>query len=121
VRVSSSALPPRCWAIFDASGLRGHDVDEHVEVLTEPGALEAATHWYRAFDYDAGDLGPIDVPTLFVWGTEDPALGPGAARRTADHVRAPCRFEVFEGAPHWIPEAEGERLTALLLAHLASV
>ena len=108
-------------AIFDASGLRGHDVDEHVEVLSEPGALETATHWYRAFDYDAGDLGPVvDVPTLFVWSTDDPALGPDAARWTRDHVRGPYRFEVFEGAPHWIPEAQPDRLSALLLEHIAS-
>ncbi|MBV9410244.1 MAG: alpha/beta hydrolase [Acidimicrobiia bacterium] len=108
-------------AIFDASGLRGHDVAEHVEVLSAPEALAAATHWYRAFDYDAGDLGPVvGVPTLFVWSTDDPALGPDAARWTADHVRAPYRFEVLEGAPHWIPEAEADRLTALLLEHVRS-
>ncbi|MBV8160993.1 MAG: alpha/beta hydrolase [Acidimicrobiia bacterium] len=90
-------------------------------MLSEPGALETATHWYRAFDYDAGDLGPVvDVPTLFVWGTDDPALGPDAARWTRDHVRGPYRFEVFEGVPHWIPEAQPDRLNALLLEHIAS-
>ena len=105
---------------FDASGLAGHDVEEHVRVLSDPGALEAATHWYRAFDFLAGDLGPIDVPTLFVWSTDDVALGPDGARWTAEHVRAPYRFEVLEGVGHWIPEAEPERFNALLLDHLAS-
>jgi pimeloyl-ACP methyl ester carboxylesterase len=106
---------------FEATGLAGHDVDEHVRVLTDPGALEAATHWYRAFDFLAGDLGPIDVPTLFVWGTDDLALGPDGAAWTAEHVRAPYRFEVFDGAPHWIPEVEAERFNAHLLEHLVSV
>jgi pimeloyl-ACP methyl ester carboxylesterase len=106
---------------FAASGLAGHDVDEHVRVLTDPGALEAATHWYRAFDFRAGHLGPVAVPTLFVWGTEDPALGPDGAHWTAEHVHAPYRFEVLEGAPHWIPEVEADRFTTLLLEHLADV
>jgi pimeloyl-ACP methyl ester carboxylesterase len=105
---------------FDASGLKGHDVEEHVRVLSEPGALEAATHWYRAFDFLTGDLGPIDVPTLFVWSTDDVALGPDGARWTAEHVRAPYRFEVIEDQGHWIPETEPERFNSLLLDHLAS-
>jgi pimeloyl-ACP methyl ester carboxylesterase len=106
---------------FDASGLAGHDVEEHVRVLSDPAALEAATHWYRAFDFLAGDLGPIDVPTLFVWSTDDVALGPDGAGWTAEHVRARYRFEVIEGTGHWIPEAEAERFNELLLGHLASV
>ena len=106
---------------YEASGLAGKDVEEHVRVLSDPGALEAATHWYRAFNFLAGDLGPIEVPTLFVWSTEDPALGPDGAKWTADHVHAPYRFEVIEGCGHWIPEAEPERFNELLLGHLASV
>jgi pimeloyl-ACP methyl ester carboxylesterase len=113
--------PEQLRAAFDASGLAGHDVDEHVRVLSDPGALEAATHWYRAFDFLAGDLGPIQVPTLFVWSTDDVALGPDGARWTAEHVRAPYRFEVIDGACHWIPEVEAERFNAHLLDHLASV
>jgi pimeloyl-ACP methyl ester carboxylesterase len=108
-------------AAFDASGLAGHDVDEHVRVMTDPGALEAATNWYRAFDFRAGELGPVEVPTLFVWGTDDPALGPDGARWTSEHVLGPYRFEVLEDAPHWVPEVEATRFTALLLDHLAVV
>jgi pimeloyl-ACP methyl ester carboxylesterase len=113
--------PEQLENAFDASGLAGHDVEEHVRVLSDPGALEAATNWYRAFDFLAGDLGPIDVPTLFVWSTDDVALGPDGARWTAEHVRAPYRLEVIEDTGHWIPEAVPERFNALLLDHLASV
>src|SRR5450432_4644805 len=84
--------PEQLENAFDASGLAGHDVEEHVRVLSDPGALEAATYWYRAFDFLAGDLGSITVPTLFVWSTDDVALGPDGARWTAEHVRAPYRF-----------------------------
>jgi pimeloyl-ACP methyl ester carboxylesterase/catechol 2,3-dioxygenase-like lactoylglutathione lyase family enzyme len=111
----------RLRAAFDASGLAGHDVDEHVRVMTDAGALEAATNWYRAFDFRGGDLGPVRVPTLFVWGADDPALGPDGVRWTEDHVDAPYRLEVLEDAPHWIPEVCAARLNELLLDHLARV
>ena len=114
--------PEKLRGAFEASGLAGHDVEEHVRVLSDPKALEAATHWYRAYGFEQGrELGSIEVPTLFVWGTDDPALGPDGVHRTGDFVQAPYRLEILEGAPHWIPEANAERFTELLLDHLASV
>jgi pimeloyl-ACP methyl ester carboxylesterase len=99
---------------FEASGL-DDDVDEHVRVLTDPGAIEAALHWYRAFDFHAGALGDIEVPTLFVWSTDDIAIAQEGAAWTADHVTGPYRFEVFDGVSHWIPEVAADRLSELLL------
>jgi catechol 2,3-dioxygenase-like lactoylglutathione lyase family enzyme len=56
-----------------------------------------------------------------VWGSDDPALGPDGVRWTEDHVHAPYRLEVLEGAPHWIPEVCAARFNELLLDHLARV
>lgn len=104
---------------FEASGLAGHDVEDHVAVLTPPGAVESAINWYRAFDFHRGGVGDVEVPTLFVWGTEDPALGRDGAEWTRDYVTGPYQFEIFEGAPHWIPETNAEQFDELLLAHLS--
>lgn len=98
------------------------DTEPYVEVLMQPGAMQGALNWYRAASLtDADTLGEITMPTMFVWSTEDPALGPDAARWTAEYVQGPYRFEVFEGVGHWIAESEPERLNALLLEHLGSV
>lgn len=105
-------------AAFDASGLAGHDVEPHLDVLADRDALDAALNWYRAFDFHHATLPDITVPTLFVWSTEDPAIAREPAEWTADHVSADYRFEVLEGAPHWIPEAAADRFTPLLLEHL---
>ncbi|MGB3684578.1 MAG: alpha/beta hydrolase, partial [Ornithinimicrobium sp.] len=43
------------------------------------------------------------VPTTYLWGRRDFALGPVAARATADLVRADYRFLEIE-AGHWLPE-----------------
>lgn len=119
----------------DGDGLRrvfagtGHPapeaLDEYVGVLTQPGALTAALNWYRSLSPDdapavLGALEPVAVPTLYVWGDGDTALGRAAAEATAEHVEGPYRFEALAGVGHWIPEEVPERLNELLLEHLAA-
>ena len=59
------------------------------------------------------------VPTLFIWGDADDTVGRVAAEGTAEFVQAPYRFEVLPGAGHYAPDQAPERVTALLLEHLA--
>jgi pimeloyl-ACP methyl ester carboxylesterase len=91
---------------------------EHVRVLTDPGAMTAALNYYRAWDDVLDSVGPIAVPTLFVWSTNDVALGRVAAEATKDYVTGPYRFEVFEGVSHWIPEVAPDELARLALEHI---
>src|SRR5207302_1551978 len=111
----------------DAAGLRavfaGHDedaIDEYVRVLTRPGAMTAALNYYRAMDGTLAGIGPIEVPTLFIWSTDDVAVGRAGAEATGQHVKGPYRFEVLEGVSHWIPEEAPDTVNRLLLGHLAS-
>jgi pimeloyl-ACP methyl ester carboxylesterase len=97
------------------------DADEYMRVLSQPGALTAALNWYRAMQPGlVGEIGPITTPTLFVWSTNDIALGREGAEATAQYVEGPYRFEVLEGVSHWIPEQAADDLNRLLLEHLAS-
>lgn len=120
---------PEAEAFFldnDAAGLRGlyestglSETDEYVRVLGERAAMTAALNWYRALDRDViARMGPIITPTLYVWSTEDQALGREAAEATAAQVDGPYRFEVLERVGHFIPEEVPDRLSALLLEHL---
>lgn len=102
------------------SGLPADRADEYVAAMREPGALAGALGWYRAARPGDLGLGDVAVPTLYVWSPGDPALGGTAARRTAAHVTGPYRFEVLDGAPHWIPETRPAELGALLLDHLST-
>ena len=106
--------------LFENSGLGG-DADEYVRLMSEPGAMTAALNWYRAADFASfGAIGPITMPTLFVWSTADPALGPDGAHATAKYVEGPYRFEVLDGVGHWIPETAADDYNRLLLDHLES-
>ena len=97
------------------------DTEEYLRVLGQPGALTAALNWYRAMKPGlVGDIGPITMPTMFVWSTNDIALGREGAEATGQHVEGPYRFEVLEGVSHWIPEQAAGDLNRLLLDHLAT-
>ncbi|WP_137723602.1 alpha/beta fold hydrolase [Prescottella subtropica] len=94
-------------------------VDEHVRLLSQPGALTAALNWYRAMTHGFGELAPVTVPTTYVWSTADPALGPAGAQRCGEFVDAPYRFVVLDGASHWIPEERPDALADAVLARVA--
>ena len=107
--------------LYGASGIDEADAEAYVCHFTEPGALTAALNWYRAIDLgDPGAIGPITVPTMYVWSTDDVALGREAAEATADFVEGPYRFEVMEGVGHFLAEQRPDETNALLLEHLAS-
>ncbi len=93
-------------------------LDRNIERLTKPGALTATLNWYRAAL--AGDAPDVSVPTLFIWGSDDIALGERAALATADCVRGPYRFERLDGISHWIADEVPDRVLALVGEHLAA-
>jgi pimeloyl-ACP methyl ester carboxylesterase len=103
------------------TGLDDEDAEMYAAFLSEPGALTAALNWYRAMDPSVlAGLEPVRVPTMYVWSTDDAAIGRVAADGTREHVQAPYRFEVLEGVSHWIPETAPVQLSDLLVRHLAS-
>jgi pimeloyl-ACP methyl ester carboxylesterase len=102
------------------SGLPAPIATDYVTRMQAPGALTAALNWYRALPLDRGGLDRITTPTLYVWGSADPALGPAAAAATARYVAGPYTYVQLPGGPHWLPELQPERLLAPLLAHLSS-
>lgn len=107
-------------AVLERSGLPADHARAAADAMRSPGALTAALRWYRAARPRDLDVGPVAVPTLFVWGAKDPALGPLAAHRTADHVTGPYTFVPLEDEGHWIPERRPEQLADLMLTHLSA-
>jgi len=107
---------------LQASGLGAGRARYYARRMQEPDALSCALAWYRAALRSPSRGGGTTVtrPTLYLWGTSDPALGRRAAEGTAQHVGGPYRFERLEGAGHWLPESEAERVIDPLLDHLAT-
>jgi pimeloyl-ACP methyl ester carboxylesterase len=99
-------------------GVPAAALEEHLSVLGNPEALEAALAWYRSNKGLAADIGTIKVPTLYIWGDADATVGPDAARGTAEFVGAAYAMEVLPGVGHFVMDQASARATELLLAHL---
>ncbi len=93
-------------------------ITAHLSVIGNPPAMEAALAWYRARG-ERQPLGPIAVPTLYVWGDADDTVGRAAAEGTGEFIAAPYRFEALSGVGHYAADQVPERVTTLLLEHLA--
>lgn len=95
------------------------EVEAFVRPLTEPGALTAALNWYRAMGRPAEPLGPVTVPTTYVWGTEDLGVARAAAEACAEYVTGEFEFVQLPGVGHWVPEQEPATVARLALARIA--
>ncbi|MGM0385437.1 MAG: alpha/beta fold hydrolase [Actinomycetota bacterium] len=104
-------LPERVLArgvrrFYRSTALPEPHVERYAARFGRPEALTGPLGWYRALPLAAGGgagAGPVRVPTAYVWGMRDPALGRAAAERTGQYVMAPYRFVQID-AGHWLPE-----------------
>lgn len=96
----------RAWADFDR------------------GTRRAVLRLYRSMPEDVlvqhgRDLGTIRCPTLVVWSTEDPYIGPEFGTAYADALGGDVYVDVYDDAGHWLwldrPEAI-DRVAAFLAA-----
>ena len=102
------------------SGLSPERADRYVELLRS-GAAGPAVNWYRGLPFaPPSTFGAVGVPTLYVYAGADFALSRRAADETARFVTGDDRYEVVEGASHWLPEEHAEQLTPTILDFLRS-
>lgn len=98
--------------------LRQHpDPDSCLRNLARPGRLTAGLNWYRA-NLRSMLLKPwpqCTVPMLGVWGSEDHCLAEDQMARSGRRVSAPWRYERIEGAGHWLPLEEPQRIASLAI------
>src|SRR5207302_7959635 len=109
---------PRFRATLLRSGLPESKLDAYMAALDEPGAMTAAINWYRAVPFTPPTRQqPVSVPTLYVYGTRDFALGPRGAELTANYVTGTYRYERLDDS-HRMPEEVPEVVARLVLEHI---
>ena len=102
-------MPP----IGDRAGL-------YADAMREPGRLTGGLNWYRALSFrEMAGVGLITVPTTYVWGRHDFALGRFAAERTEHYVDGPYAFVDLD-AGHWLPETEPAAVAEAILARVGT-
>ena len=114
-------------SIYESAGLSTEEMEPYLQVLGKPEALDAALNWYRANSFSPpldqatnrrSDTPDIETPTMYIWSTGDTALGRQGAELTSSFVSGEYRYEVFEGANHWVTEIAAEQLNTVMLDFL---
>ena len=106
---------------FERSGLPEKHRAEYQAALDGRAATTATLNWYRAAPLTRPSrFTAVSVPTLYVYATDDVALGRRAADLTARYVTGRYRYEVLQGMNHWIPEVAPEVVVKLLLEHFSA-
>ncbi len=96
-------LAPRLHGMYRRTGLSPADADRYAARFAEPSQLTGPINWYRALLRHRVRTPRSRVPTTYLWGRQDFALGAAAARASADFARVDYRFAEIE-AGHWLPE-----------------
>jgi pimeloyl-ACP methyl ester carboxylesterase len=98
-----------------SSGLPLDYIGLYTDAMAEPGALTGALNWYRGIPFSSGlHVGPVTVPTTYVWGRHDFALGRTAAELTEGYVHAPYEFRELDSG-HWLPECAPAQVAEAVL------
>jgi len=109
-RMMMSAMP---------AGLSEEERDRYREAWAQPGAMTGMINWYRAMLRRPPKLtgSPrISVPTLVVWGKQDPYISYGLAPLSVDLCND-GRLIRFEDATHWVQHDKSEEVSQLLIEH----
>ena len=97
------------------------DLERYREAWSEPGALTAMIHWYRALLRFRPPIpqARTAAPTLIIWGERDRFLETGLAR---DSLKRCERGEslMFPTATHWVQHEEAAAVNEALIRFLAA-
>lgn len=97
------------------SGLPEAFAERYTAAMAEPGVLTGAINWYRGLPLSTRPaVGRSRVPTTYVWGRHDFALGRTAAELTERYVVADYAFVELD-AGHWLPETAADAVAAAIL------
>jgi len=93
--------------------------------LAKPGVLSAIFNYYRQMFspwYWISNWGhlsnPITVPTLILWGAEDPFLSPHLTEGMEKLITAPFQLKIIPHCGHWIQQEAPQTVNRELVAFL---
>jgi pimeloyl-ACP methyl ester carboxylesterase len=115
-------LSKRAVSGFMATRSAPELAEAEMRAIQQPGTLTAALNWYRGIPFSSprDTARKVTVPTLYVWSDDDIALKDKCARICGDYVVGDYRFEILEGASHWLLDERPEKVADLVLDWVGS-
>lgn len=102
------------------TGVPADRVERFVTPMLDRARLTGGLNWYRALGRGPMTVGPVSVPTTFVWSDQDLAVGAAAAQGCARQVTGDYRFVTLPGVSHWIPDEAPDEVAREVLARMAT-
>ncbi|WP_299275154.1 alpha/beta hydrolase [uncultured Psychroserpens sp.] len=102
---------------------KSDEIDDYLSVFRNPKQLTAALNYYRG-NYKLLKtaakkqiLGDIEVPTLFIWGNKDLAIGSFSVDESHQYMRSDYEFIELD-AGHWLIQTNYQELNEAITKHL---
>lgn len=104
-------------ALLKDSGMTDQQLTDFEQDIVQSNRLTPALNWYRAIPFSSSKFltQPVKVPTLFIWGKHDSAIGEKSVKLNKQYVNAPYT-EIIMDATHWIPVQNAKELTEHVFA-----
>jgi pimeloyl-ACP methyl ester carboxylesterase len=99
--------------------LTNNERDRYRKAWAQPGAMTSMINWYRAVLRQSRKptvSSKIQVPTLVLWGQQDPHISYEMAPLSVDLCEA-GRLITFEDATHWVMHDKPGEVSQLLIEH----
>jgi len=99
------------------------EIENYISILKEPGALTALLNYYRASNAllkrarSEKILGDINVPTLFMWGNNDIAVGSASVEGGHQYMKGEYTYIELDGG-HWLLQSNYSEVKEAIIKHL---
>ena len=102
------------------TGMTAQQLQDFQQDIVNEKRLSPALNWYRGIPFSSNKtlLKPITVPTLFIWGKHDSAVGAKSVALNHRFIKAPYK-EIIMDATHWIPVQNAKELSGYILEAVA--
>lgn len=109
-------LPKVGLSLLKSTGMTDQQLHDFQKDIVDAKRISTALNWYRGLPFSANrDLTKrVKVPTLFIWGKYDSAVGQKSVALNHSYVDAPYT-EIHLDATHWIPAQNAKALSELII------
>lgn len=106
-------------SLLKSTGMTEHQLNDFQKDIVAAHRLTGALNWYRGIPFSSNRTlkQKVTVPTLFIWGKHDSAVGQKSVELNKNYIDAPYT-EVILDATHWIPTQNAKQLSELIIENV---
>ena len=95
------------------------EVEDYLSIFRNKKALTASLNYYRANakNFENGAVGDITVPTLFIWGEHDLAIGEVSVEQGHQYMKGYYKFVKLD-AGHWLIQTQYNTIKTEVIEHI---